>query len=287
MNYNLLLNTSFEKQSHWKFINCRYENGYLISDKKVFGIEQELILPNTTKLYFRWNYKTQNVSVKDVKIGIQNGKTLNINRRVPKALKKQSISVIDVAKYEKVKLHLIFESTEDTNRVYIDSPILVDLNQVQKSTWIKWLLDKSIFFMNGYNYINEYKDSEITGRIKDFQGIQAAQAKIGCIVETLDEINIPLSCDLIENNYYLVKLDYEQINKFGVTEFKYGELRSSSIDDEQIYLIFRANKNDYLSLNMRCNDVLSYKVNLKHILLINITKMKLQKSDIPYLPFVE
>ena len=283
MSYNLLLNTSFQTNDNWKFINCEYKNGYLISNNKVFGIEQDLILPDPTKLYFRWNYKVCN-SIKEVKIGIQNKDILNINKKVPKVNRKQSISVIDVAKQESIKLHLIFESNTVENKVYIDSPILVDLVWLNKSTWLKSFLDRSIFFMNGYSYRNLYA-SELKKDLLDFKPFNLEEAKIGSIVNSFDTIQIPLTVPLITNNYYLVKLDYKEINKFGNIRIEYGLLKSTYIGDEQLYLIFKANNNS-LNIVIEPNDIISYKVNLKHILLIDITKMKLLKEDIGNLSFI-
>jgi hypothetical protein len=85
-------------------------------------------------LYFRINYIIDNISIKEVKIGIQNNDVLTINKKTPKLRKKQLISVIDNAKQEKIKLHIIFESDIDINKVQIEKPILCDLNYLGKST---------------------------------------------------------------------------------------------------------------------------------------------------------
>ena len=58
MAFNLLIGSNFNTLDRWKFINCEYKDGYIISNKKLFGIEQELILPDITKLYFRTKYFT-------------------------------------------------------------------------------------------------------------------------------------------------------------------------------------------------------------------------------------
>ena len=51
MGYNVLFDTQFKNEHHnWKYVNCSYKDGYLISRKKVFGIEQEIVLPDITKL---------------------------------------------------------------------------------------------------------------------------------------------------------------------------------------------------------------------------------------------
>lgn len=285
MSYNLLLDTKFAG-NNWKFINCTYQDGILTSSSKVFGIEQELILPDPTKLYFRINYITDNISIKEVKIGIQNGDTLNINRKTPKLRKRQKISVIDIAKQERIKLHVIFESEMDVNRVQIEQPILCDLMKLGKSTWLKAVLDKVLYFKNGYSYENIYKESELKFDIDDFKGFDFESAKIGSIIKLDKNISIPINAKFINDRYYLVKLDYKEINRFGNTYFKYGVLQSTKTDDEQCYLILKGNQAHQLMLCLESNDVLDYQVNLKHLLIIDITKMKILKGDVPYLPFV-
>ena len=96
-------------------------------------MEQELILPDPTKLYFRVNYRVLN-KIKEVKLGLQNGTTLEIDKQIPRLNKQQKISLIDYAKQEKIKLHIIFESDTDINRVIIKEPILCDLNHLHKGT---------------------------------------------------------------------------------------------------------------------------------------------------------
>ena len=138
--------------------------------------------------------------------------------------------------------------------------------------------------MNGYSYRNLYA-SELKKDLLDFKPFNLEEAKIGSIVNSFDTIQIPLTVPLITNNYYLVKLDYKEINKFGNIRIEYGLLKSTYIGDEQLYLIFKANNNS-LNIVIEPNDIISYKVNLKHILLIDITKMKLLKEDIGNLSFI-
>ena len=134
--YNIALDTEF-KNNQWNFINCKYEDGYLISTDKVFGIEQELILPDITKLYFRILYKAINKEILNIKIGIQNNDILEINEKLIKDNKNNFISIIDDAKQEKIKLHIIFESTILDNKVEIKEPLLLNLKQLHKATWVK------------------------------------------------------------------------------------------------------------------------------------------------------
>ena len=84
----------------------------------------------------------------------------------------------------------------------------------------------------------------------------------------------------------MAKLDFEEINRFGNIYFKYGFIKSKREISDQIYLLFRANEKDNLELIIESNDVFNYELNLKHLLIIDVTKMNLLKEDIPYLPFI-
>ncbi len=285
MSYNLLLDTQF-KNNFWKFHNCKYEDGYLISTDKVFGIEQELVLPNPTKLYFRINYRTENISIGNIKIGIQNGDTLGINTRTPKLRKNQYISVIDKAEEEKIKLHIIFESNIKTNKVYIEKPILIDLNNIHKVTWVKPILDKVLSYREGYIYTNLYKENEIKETNEDFKEFNIEKGKTGLIIRTNKKIEIKLSAKFNKISYYLVKIDFKEINRFGNIYLEYGNIRSNRIEEEQIYLLFKGKENIGLKLIIEGNDIIDYKINLKHILITDITKMKLLKNNITTLPFI-
>ena len=285
MSYNLLIDTQFKDNYNWKYINCKYEEGKLVSTNKVFGIMQELILPDPTKLYARITYKSLSPHIKDIKIGIQNKSTLNISTKIPRYNKEQKLSVISIAEQEKIQVHIIFESNIDINEVEIKEPILIDLNYMHKSTWLKLILDRTVHFIDGYSYTNEYPISEVKSTAEDFIDCNLEAAKIGSIIKVDDKKEIELKAKFIINKYYLVKLDFEEINQLGDMYFKYGVLKSTKLKD-QLYLVFKAFDNNTLKLVLESTDVMPYKVNLKHILITNISHLKLLKTDIPYLPFI-
>lgn len=285
MSYNLLLDTRFESNK-WRFINCTYEEGKLISNKKVFGIEQELILPDPTKLYFRCSYFVQVKSIKEVIIGIQNKKILDIDKKYPKINQWQNISVIDNTKQEHVKVHLIFESDEDINIVHIKEPILVDLNHMHKSTWLKIILDRTVDYLPGYIYNNEYKELELSEANEDFNVLNREKGKIGLIIKEKENKEVKLSAKFIVDRYYLVKLDFEEINQLGKIYFKYG-FKKSTRDKDQIYLVFKAKENEELKLTIEPNSELPYWLNIKRIMLLDITNLNLLKEDITNLPYIE
>ncbi len=285
MSYNLLINTSFKSNNRWQYKNCIYDKGRLISTNNTFAISQELVLPNPTKLYFRINFK----AIKDIKkvtIGIQTGNKLNVIQKIPKYKKQQTISIVEEVELEKVKLIFIVESNRDISTIDIDKPLLVDIKQFKKSTSLKHKLDKELYFMDGYDYNNLYQYSEIKQALPDFKDVELEDAKIGTIFNGLVEKEIKIVAKFIDGNYYLVKLDYKKINKFGKILLTYGAINSIELDDEQICLIFKADKTNTLKLQLTPNDIISYKVNLKHLLIVDITDMAMQKDDIKQLSFI-
>lgn len=287
MSYNLLLNTNFKKETeNWTLINCEYKHGYLISNKRVFGIKQDLILPDKVKLYFRWNYNVLSSNITELSIGIQNDDTLEVSRKKPKQNKDSFISIVDNAKQEKVSLHLIFESEDEINKIKIWEPILCNLNYIHKTSLLKWNLDKDIKYLSGYTYNNIYKTSEIKDNLDDFKTNNIENAKIGSIISVKDMKSFKINAKFNIDTYYLVKVDFEDINKYGETYLKYGFLKSTKFEDEQVYLIFKYKEGTPLELILKNNEELDYKVNLKHILIVDIGGLNLLKEDIPYLPFI-
>lgn len=282
MSYNLLFDTNFKNEnSNWNYINCSYKDGYLTSNKKVFGIEQEIVLPDITKLYFRYSYNILESNVYKAYIGIQSEDKLYINKRWTKVNCNQQISVVEDSKTEKIKVHIMFESSKDINKVEIKQPILCDLKRLHKTTWLKFLLDKTIKYREGFNYKNLLEYNEIKPEIFNFE-----KAKIGSIISTKETLKLKINAKLYKGKRYLIKLDYLPINNLGKIYLSYGVMKSTDFNKEQEYLLFRSNEKEELYLNIEPNDVLPYQLNLKHLLLIETEGVGIEMKDIPYLPFI-
>ncbi len=282
MSYNLLFDTNFKNnQNKWKYNNCYQKGDYIVSTNKVFGIEQEITLADVTKLYLRCTYNVLVSSVYKVYIGIQSNDKLYVNKKWTKINCNQTISVVDIAKLEKIKVHIIFEARQDENIVLVKEPILADLVRLHKTTWLKFLLDKTIKYRNGFNYDNLLDYGELKPEIFNLE-----PAKIGSIVCTKERIKLKIDAKLLKGKRYLIKLDYFPINKLGKVYLSYGIMKSTDFNDEQCYLLFRVTGDRELSLNIEPDDVLPYQLNLKHLLLIDIDNQGVETQDIPYLPFI-
>ena len=290
MSYNLLLDTNFcQIEKHWKLTNCEYKDGYLVGNSKVYSIEQEIVLPDPTIVYFSFDYLCFDTNIKKVYCGIQheNG-TLEAVVKTPRIRRRKRISVVDKLSTEKVKVIFIIEAETETSRIYVDSPMLVDLVYQRKATWTRSFLNTVLDYRYGYEYTNEYHMSEIQLDSEDFSSpyTNTEKGKIGILAKVTEndwfKLNHPFQLD----HTYLVKLDYEQINKYGQTYMAYGKTSSVDLDDEQLYMIFKANGHDELKLHVENKEQLPYLINLKHVMIIDITNKTIDEDDIRHLPFV-
>lgn len=291
MSYNLLLDTNFTKtDKHWKLTNCIYENGYLKATDNIFSIEQEIILPDPTKVYFSMDYICFDKNIKSIYCGIftENGE-LKVTKRKPSIRTRKRISTVASLEVEKLKIMFIIESKAPNSKIYIDSPLLIDLKHQGKKDWPRWVLNKCLDYRYGYDYENEYHKSEITLDNNDFRSpyTETLEANIGVIAAVKESDWFGLSHHFKEGNYYLIKLDYSQINEYGNIYFQYGEITSTPLGKDQLYIIFKANSKDNLRLKIENQEALPYLINLKHILVVNLTNVKLEEDDIAHLPFIK
>ncbi len=292
MSYNLLRDTENLTKDSWELKDCYIEEGIIKSSSKYFSISQELILPDPTKVYFRVNYFIQSDNIKKIIVGILVDGVLHSS---VKEIKKnndniEQLSVVVKSPLEKIKVCVLFESEDDNTlkEVQVFYPLLCDLKAIKKTTWLKFMLDKKINYRYGFSYSNLFKLKEIeNSNLYDFSKLNLTKADIGSIGECLPntKIEIDLGNDFISNHYYLAKLDFEELNTLGKLQFKYNKVTSYK-DNEQIILIFKAIENTNLFLEVLNEDVLNYIIKLKHILIVDITNMGLNKEDITYLPFV-
>lgn len=289
MSYNLLFDTSFTNiTKHWKLTNCEYHNGYLIANSQVFAIEQEIILPDPTTLYFAIEYITFDKYIKSIYVGIQSGETLDAIKKSPKLNCRKKLSVVTNVETEKIKVKVIIESKTPNSKIYVDNLLLVDLKSQNKAYWPKPILNKCLDYRYGYNYINEYKESEITLENNDFKSpyTKAVQGKTGIILSASENDWFNISVDLIPEHIYLIKLDYEQINLYGDIYLKYGEQFSEQLSEDQSYLVIKADSVNQLKLKIDNTEVLPYIINLKHLLIIDLENKRIEIDDIAHLPFI-
>ena len=292
MSYNLLVDTEFKQlDKHWKLTNCQYQNGYLVSNSKLYAIEQEIALSDPTKLYFSIEYICFNSNIKKLYCGIQIGDVLEASAHKPTLHRRKRISVIDSSKKaEKIKIKLIIEAKTADTKIYIDSPLLLDLSYHKKDHWPKWMLDKSIDYRRGYEYSNLYaKGSNIQVDNPDFisSKTKIESAKTGIIAHVTQADSFMIPYDFKTNHYYLLKLDFEELNKYGTIAAKYGEISSMQLTDNQFYMLFKTDLfSSYLYITVNNSEALPYLVNIKRLLLIDITDARIDADDLIHLPFV-
>lgn len=291
MSYNLLLDTTFKKlNKHWKLTNCEYQNGYLVGKDKYYSIEQEIVLPDPTKLYFAIDYICLTKNIEKIYCGIQIDNTLEADIRPPKLHRRKRISVVNSNKQaEKVIVKFIVEATLPDTRIYIDSPLLVDLSYHDKDWWPKWMLNKTLDYRYGYDYSNIYNyGAEFT--LSNTHPLELPnyleEGNVGILAHIKNDTSILIKHDFKKDHYYLLKLDYEQVNNYGDILATYGEINSVNIDNSQLYIIFKADTHNLLHLILKNSIELSYIVNLKRLLLVDLSDMCIDLDDIPHLPFI-
>lgn len=296
MSYNLLLDTSFNKiDKHWKLTNCYYRDGYLVSNAKVYSIEQEITLPDPTKLYFSMDYIAFDKNIKKIYVGIQCGDVLQSTIKKPKLDRRNKVSVVYPVPCETIKVKFIVEASIEDTKLYIDSPMLVDIHEQRRDFWPRWMLDKVLDYRHGYIYDNLYKESEISIDNEDFVSVHTdtEQAHVGIIAHIVDNDWFGLTFDSVVDNYYLVKVDIEQINCYGDIYLQYGEHISNQQDDneqiggvQQLYMTFRADGKNRVRIKLKNEEQLEYLVNLKRVLIVDITNKHFEEKDIPHLAFI-
>lgn len=290
MSYNLLLNTNFNKPNlkHWKLTNCELINGCLVSNDKVFSIQQKIILPKPTKIYFSMDYVCLDSNIKNIYCGvISDSNELNAIKKKSILKKRKKLSLVSTVT-ETFTVTFIIESRTTNSRIYLDSPLLVDLISIDKGYWPKHNLDKYLDYRYGYNYSNEYRESEISIDSQDFKSpyTKTVKGKTGIIAIVEENDWFEISHEFKDSSIYLVKLNYENINNYGQLYFQYGEIISEDIGTDQLYILFKANKSNRLKLNLKNSEMLPYQTNLKHIMIVDITNLGLGEEDIPHLPFI-
>lgn len=289
MSYNLLLDTNFSKiNKHWKLTNCTYKNGYLISNSSVYSIEQQITLPDPTKLYFSFDFIAFDKNIKKVYVGIQQQDLLESSITKPKYNKRVKLSVVYPVMYETVTVKFIVEAKTEDTKIYIDSPMLIDLCEQNKAFWAKWMLNKALDYRYGFDYENIYKECELTINNNDFKSscTDVEKADTGILAYIKEKDWFKLNFKQQQGRYYLVKLDYEQVNDYGELFLKYGETVSQQIDKEQAYIVFRSDGINDVRIKMINNEKLDYIVNLKHILIVDITEQNFEEQDIPHLSYI-
>ena len=228
-------------------------------------------------------------NITSIYCGIQTGKVLEANRKKPRLNRRKRISVVDQVNCEKIKVILICESREKHSKIYIDSPLLVDLSRQGRDWWPRWILNKTLDYRYGYEYENIYTyGSEIKIDNPDFSSpyTKTEEAEVGILATITENDWFRVSHNFEEDHYYLLKLDYEQINEYGEIYVLYGDVSSTILNTDQLYIIFKANSKDEIRVKLDNNEKLPYLINLKHILLLDLTDLRIEEDDIKHLPFI-
>lgn len=291
MSYNLLLDTNFNKTCRqWKLTNCEYKDGYLIAKDNVYSIEQRIVLPNPTKLFFSMDYIAFDKNIKKIYVGIQCQDTLHCNLKRAKFNKSVRQSVVYPIDCEEIVVKFIVEAKTKDTKIYINRPMLIDLSEQGKELWSKWILDRTIDYRYGFDYDNLYCQSEITLDNQDFSSPYTTieKANVGVIATITESDWFNISIPMEKGRWYLVKVDLEQINQFGDVYLQYGEKTSEYVGcGDQLFIHFVCDGNHNVKVHLKNQEQLAYLVNFKRVLAIDMTNKVIEEKDVPHLPFIE
>ena len=134
-------------------------------------------------------------------------------------------------------------------------------------------MDKFFEYQCGHNYKNLYIEKEISFGNSDFHSpyTKIERGKAGIIATSLESDWFELNhINLKKGKKYLAKLKHIEINDFGDIYFQYGSCKSKKINENQIYIIFEGDPSNKLKLNLICNEMLPYIVNLKYIAVVEL-----------------
>lgn len=287
---NFLSDTNFTQiNSSWSLTNCEYLDGYLIGKSKTYSIEQELIIPKAAKLYLSFDYICFDPNIKTIYCGIVTNGVMNTTKRKVRTHKRKRISVVNSVRTEKIKVILTIEAKQASSRIYVDSPLLIDLDREKKSWWPLKILDGMAEYTHGQYHKNLYFEQEISYGNKDFHSpyTKIERGKVGVIATATEKDWFELSHINIKNgSKYLIKLSFTEVNNFGDIYFQYRDYNSKRLGDSQIYMIFEGDSTRKIKLNLECKEMLPYIINLKYITVIELKNQDLSEEEIEQLPFI-
>ena len=86
----------------------------------------------------------------------------------------------------------------------------------------------------GYDYENIYKEAEITLQNKDFTSpySKLEKAHDGVLLTCTESDWFPITCDFTPDRYYLIKLDYNELNKYGQVYIEANGITSEKVTEE-------------------------------------------------------
>lgn len=129
---------------------------------------------------------------------------------------------------------------------------MIDIVANNKKLWSRTILDKILDYRYGFDYINEYHQSELTLNNPDIKNSfeNICNGIIGTVVSVTDKNIAQFNFNGIKNHTYLVKIDYYLANDYGKINLSYGNIGSQSLCDTQQYLVFKYNGVDKVTLTI-------------------------------------
>lgn len=308
---NLLMDTSFINiNKFWKFTGCygEVENNKLsirTMGSNIFSLNQDIILPKKTiKLYFRTKL-TSKTFIKNVWVGIKvndilyvkeyENFTINTNRLLS--------VIVDIKNHswdDTVQVCVMVESEYAINEVVISEPLLIDLVGSKLSTKMKCDLDKAITYRKGLTFDNESSIGDLSSLKYGSYYWQIKKAKEDSVEhlknnEVLITTNKNLTIQqkdikLVKDHEYVIKIAVKNVSGLGDLRIGFNnEALEIKLTDnlEQYYLKAVAKSLNNLTFEFTNDEKIPLVFHIKDILLVDMTKHKIEEKDIIRLPYTK
>lgn len=307
---NLLVNTAFDNyQKSWVVKNgtLKKQGKSLIiqSTSRLFGITQDFLIFNSTRLYFGLKVKIKR-PVSKISVGIKCGTELHICEYKSLITNKwQVLSVmadIDVDTFDltKYSVYLLSEALYNASEIEIKEPMLFDAKATGHYYSLKSSLDE-IPYIDGITYKREINNCIFSGHsfVGKYWGVKKQpvddilwDGKNGLTFTISREGSVYQQLPLFNGHQYLIKIAYERINGKGDCRLFVNDrgFKFDSVASGQVIVKFEAKPDNSIKLIFTNVDgVVPMVCYIRDIMMIDLTVQgltKLKDDDIQRLPYL-
>lgn len=309
---NLLVDSDFKfSRKSWLTKNCTIlqsgKNLIVKSDGRLFGLNQDfLFLKKSSRLYFRAYIKTK-FPLDSVFVGINVNGHLHTGESQTLINNRTMISVIVDVKQEDVfnselGVYIIFITKSRTNRIEIEKPFLIDLDEYglhYETLKNLELIPYSSSFsyencLTGYPFGKSVFDRKIWSALKN-NGTNIRQLKSGeLLITTLNFSRLRQKISLKIGHKYLIKILSKSLNSIGYCSNIINSntliLNMTNILAQNYMIIEAKEKQNTFELSfVNSNNIIPMSYFIKDIMMIDLTENKMEdisETDILQLKFL-
>ncbi len=294
---NILIDSTFKNIDNrtWVLDNVsKYEvvknNLKIESKERLYGIHQSF-RAKKGRYYFRANVQLKKFA-REIIIGYKREKELYMNYTTPFVSNNTVSTIFDIEEDIDIELYIIIKSNTESNKAIITEPILVNLDDIKRRTWLKSKLDKEIKYKKSLTFYNEiYKD-----QTKNNWGLEKPDnilinGNIDAVI--FDKGIIRTKLNINTEDKYLIRIKYGSNNAYSKLKIRLNDKEheletGKGITDKDIYFI--GDKRELNIVIEFMNDEITPEIPaifmIEQMMIINLTKHKLEDKKIEYLPYI-